>query len=156
MLGTFDKILGTSHKKEESSIATGAFMGEVFLPKRDAAVLEQEGEEQPSGAAAGAKSYNSQGGEIVGLLGAMQDEMVRDLTAGQKEEFKALVDFQNLRAAKLAEIEATQKQLELTETALADLLDRAAKAKADLEAMIAAKAADEKFVAELTENCKIV
>jgi len=67
-----------------------------------------------------------------------------------------LVDFQNLRAAKLAEIEATQKQLELTETALADLLDRAAKAKADLEAMIAAKAADEKFVAEMTENCQIV
>merc|ERR1719181_1246680 len=82
--------------------------------------------------------------------------MVRDLTAGQKEEFKALVDFQNLRAAKLAEIEATQKQLELTETALADLLDRAAKAKADLEAMIAAKAADEKFVAEMTENCQVV
>merc|ERR1719181_1486196 len=157
MLGTFDKMLGTKNaKKGESSIATGAFMGEVFLPKRDAAVLEQEGQEQPSGGAAGAKSYNSQGGQIVGLLGAMKDEMVRDLTAGQKEEFKALVDFQNLRAAKLAEIEATQKQLELTETALADLLDRAAKAKADLEAMIAAKAADEKFVAEMTENCKIV
>jgi hypothetical protein len=131
MLGSFDKILG-NHKKEESSIATGAFMGEVFLPKRDAAVLEQEGDEQPSGGAAGAKSYNSQGGQIVGLLGAMQDEMVRDLSAAQKEEFKALVDFQNLRAAKLAEIEATNKQKELTETALADLLNKAAKAHEDL------------------------
>jgi len=158
MLGSFEKILGRGNDKKNSEVMTNMMLGEVFLPKREATALQQLDDKasQPSGAAAGAKSYNSQGGQIVGLLGAMKDEMVRDLTAGQKEEFKALVDFQNLRAAKLAEIEATQKQLELTETALADLLDRAAKAKADLEAMIAAKAADEKFVAEMTENCQIV
>merc|ERR1719265_2132032 len=82
--------------------------------------------------------------------------MVRDLSAAQKEEFKALVDFQNLRAAKLAEIEATNKQKELTETALADLLNKAAKAHEDLEATKEAKAADEKFLAELTKNCQVV
>ena len=154
MLGSFDNMLG--HKSQDSNVATGAFIGEVFLPKRDAAVLEQGGESAPSGNAAGAKSYNSQGGEIVGLLGAMQDEMVRDLSASQKEEFKALVDFQNLRAAKLAEIEATTSQKELTETALADLLNKAAKAHEDLEATKEAKAADEKFLAELTQNCQVV
>jgi len=158
MLGSFEQILGDGAERQNSEVMTNMMLGEVFLPKREATALQQLDDKasQPSGGAAGAKSYNSQGGQIVGLLGAMKDEMVRDLTAGQKEEFKALVDFQNLRAAKLAEIEATQKQLELTETALADLLDRAAKAKADLEAMIAAKAADEKFVAEMTENCKVV
>jgi chromosome segregation ATPase len=158
MLGSFEKILGDGADRQNSEVMTNMMLGEVFLPKREATALQQLDDKaaQPSGGAAGAKSYNSQGGQIVGLLGAMKDEMVRDLTAGQKEEFKALVDFQNLRAAKLAEIEATQKQLELTETALADLLDRAAKAKADLEAMIAAKAADEKFVAEMTENCQVV
>jgi len=158
MLGSFEKFLGDGAGKKTSEVMTNMMLGEVFLPKREATALQQLDDKasQPSGAAAGAKSYNSQGGQIVGLLGAMKDEMIRDLTAGQKEEFKALVDFQNLRAAKLAEIEATQKQLELTETALADLLDRAAKAKADLEAMIAAKAADETFVAEMTENCQIV
>jgi len=155
MLGSFDKILG-NHKSQDSSVATGAFMGEVFLPKRDAAVLEQEGDEKPSGGAAGAKSYNSASGQIVGLLGAMQDEMVRDLSASQKEEFKALVDFQNLRAAKLAEIEAANKQKELTETALADLLNKAAKAHEDLEATKEAKAADETFLAQLEKNCQIV
>merc|ERR1719321_181982 len=118
-------------------------------------MIEQT-EGQPSGNAAGAKSYNSQGGQIIGILGEMKDEMVRDLGAAQKAEFKALVDFQNLRAAKLAEIEATEKQKELTETALADLFDRAAKAFEDLEAMKEAKAADEKFVAELTKNCQVV
>jgi hypothetical protein len=158
MLGSFEKILGDGADRQNSEVMTNMMLGEVFLPKREATALQQLDDKaaQPSGGAAGAKSYNSQGGQIVGLLGAMKDEMVRDLTAGQKEEFKALVDFQNLRAAKLAEIEATQKQLELTETALADLLDRAAKAKADLEAMIAAKAADENFVAEMTENCQVV
>jgi len=154
MLGSFDKMLG--HKSQDSAVATGAFIGEVFLPKRDAAVLEQGGANAPSGGAAGAKSYNSQGGEIVGLLGAMQDEMVRDLSASQKEEFKALVDFQNLRAAKLAEIEATTSQKELTETALADLLNKAAKAHEDLEATKEAKTADEKFLAELEQNCQVV
>jgi len=82
--------------------------------------------------------------------------MVRDLSASQKEEFKALVDFQNLRAAKLAEIEATTTQKELTETALADLLNKAAKAHEDLEATKEAKAADETFLAELEKNCQIV
>jgi len=158
MLGSFEKILGDGADKKNSEVMTNMMLGEVFLPKREATALQQldDKSSQPSGGAAGAKSYNSQGGQIVGLLGAMKDEMLRDLTAGQKEEFKALIDFQNLRAAKLAEIEATTSQLELTETALADLLDRAAKAKADLEAMIAAKAADEQFVAEMTANCQVV
>ena len=124
-------------------------IGEVFLPKRETMALQQLDDKsaQPSGGAADAKSYNFQGGQIVGLLGAMKDEMVRALTAGQMEEFKALVDFQNLRAARLAESEATQNQLELTETALADLLDRAAKAAADLEAMSAAKVVDQEHAA---------
>ena len=155
MLGSFDQMIG-SHKSQDSVVATGAFLGQVFLPKGDATVLEQEGADAPSGGAAGAKSYNSQGGQIVGLLNGMNDEMIRDLSASQKEEFKALVDFQNLRAAKLAEIEATTKQKELTETALADLLNKAAKAHEDLEATKEAKAADEKFLAELEKNCQVV
>ena len=85
----------------------------------------------------------------------MADEMNRDLSGSQKSEFKALVDFQHLRAAKLAKIEATEKQKELTETALADLLDRAAKAFEDVEATKEAKAADEKFVAEMDKHARL-
>merc|ERR1719386_390859 len=40
--------------------------------------------------------------------------------------------------------------------ALADLLNRAAKASADLENMKTAKAADENFVAEMEKNCQTV
>ena len=92
MLGSFNHILGQDHR-EATKIATGAFWCEVCLPKRDAAVLEQEG--QPSGRAAGARSYNSASGESVGLLAVMADEMNRDLPASQKSEFKALVAFHN-------------------------------------------------------------
>lgn len=120
-----------------------------FLPK---ASLEQ----QPSGAAAGSKSYNSRSGQIVGMLGEMKDEFVRDLSAAQKAEFKSLVDFQNLQAAKLAEIAAANEQKDMKDEALADLLNRAAKAAEDLETMKNAKSADEKFVAEMTENCQVV
>jgi hypothetical protein len=56
---------------------------------------------QPSGGAAGAKSHNFQGGQIVGLLGATKLEMVRALTAGQKEEFKALADLPELARRKV-------------------------------------------------------
>merc|ERR1712139_385215 len=81
---------------------------------------------------------------------------VRDLSAAQKAEFTALVDFQNLRAAKMAEVAAAEEQKGLKEDELATLLDRAAKAAADLESMKEAKAADEKFVAEMEVGCQTV
>lgn len=132
-----------------SSLQTELQAHGKFLPK---ASLEQ----QPSGQAAGSKSYNSRSGSILGILAEMKDEFVRDLSAAQKQELKALVDFQNLQAAKLAEIAAANKQKDLKEAALADLLDRAAKASEDLEDMTAAKAADEKFLAGLEKNCQVV
>jgi DNA repair exonuclease SbcCD ATPase subunit len=159
MMGSFQEIANEQQEMSRSAVVTGAFLGEVFLPKREAAALEQSEEKAPisgGGAAAGAKSYDSKGGQIIGILSEMKDEMVRDLSAAQKTEFKALVDFQSLRAAKLAEIQASTKQKDMKEAALADLLDRAAKAAEDIEATKNARSADEKFVAEMTENCKVV
>jgi len=125
MMSTFNNL--DQATMSHSEVATGAFLGEVFLPKREAAMIEQtEGQGEPSGGAAGAKSYNSQGGQIIGILAEMKDEMVRDLSASQKAEFKALVDFQNLRAAKMAETAAAEEQKGLKEDELATLLDRAA------------------------------
>lgn len=159
MIGSFQQITQDQEQISKSAMVTGAFLGEVFLPKREAAVLEQSEEAAPisgGGGAAGAKSYDSKGGQIVGILSAMKDEMVRDLSAAQKTEYKALVDFQSLRAAKLAEIQASTKQKDLKDTSLANLMDRVAKAAEDLEAMQNAKSADEKFVTEMSGNCKVV
>merc|ERR1712039_416805 len=93
---------------EQSSVQ---FRSTTLLPWQK--TEEQIGmEEKPNdlvGYAAGAKSYNSRSGKILGILKEMAREFTRDLFASQKAEFEALVAFHQLNAAKLAEIaEATQ------------------------------------------------
>lgn len=108
------------------------------------------------GGAAGAKSYNSASGQILGILEEMKDEFDRDLKSATAKEDKALADFKKLAEAKLAEIAAANKQLDMKQAALADLLNRVAKAKEDLERTKEAKAADESFLAEMETGCKTV
>merc|ERR1719387_659555 len=152
------------------NLATGSFLAEVFLPKREAAALAQSGslpwiktEEQlgkeaklnsENGAAAGAKSYNSRSGSILGILKQQGDEFAKNLAAAQKEELDALVSFQKLAAAKNAEIAAATKQKDAKELELSDLLDKVAKAKEDQEATANALEADKKFLAETEKGCK--
>merc|ERR1719454_268254 len=107
------------------------------------------------GAAAGAKSYNSRSGRILGVLKEMGDENAKDLATAQKEELQAEIDFQNLQAAKLGEIAAATEQKEQKETELADLLDKVAKAKHDIEQTQKQLDADEAFLLEMTKNCKV-
>merc|ERR1719240_879488 len=85
------------------------------------------------GAAAGATSYSSQTGGILGMLKEMEDKTAKDLAAAQKADLEALVSFQSLKAAKTAEIAAATKQRDMRQTELADLLDKVAKAKEDME-----------------------
>lgn len=142
-------IMSTLQRMTGSNHGAAAKQSSEFLVTRGDAT-------QPSGAAAGAKSYNGRSGSIVGLLAEMKDELERDLSSTQKTEFTALVNFQKLRAAKLAEIQATTEQKNMQEAALADLLDRAAKADADLANLKDARSADQTFVAELQKNCQVV
>jgi len=143
-----------------------------FLPRRAAASFEQEAgrllpwekteeqmgkEAKPNelkGAAAGAKSYNSRSGGILGLLAQMEDQFSEDLSEAQKADFIAEVNFQNLRAAKLGEIEAATKQKEDAETELANLLNEVAKAKRDVERTLEAIEADENFLANMRKECE--
>jgi len=149
-------------------------LGAVFLPRRQAAALEQAWHrslpwDKPSdeqagknakpnamkGAAAGAKSYNAKSGGILGLLKEMGDETARNLASAQKEELQALIGFQQLQAAKLGEIAAATKQSEQKTTELADLLDNVAKAKRDVDRTSAALEADQNFLGETQKGCKI-
>jgi len=107
------------------------------------------------GAAAGAKSYNSRSGGILGILKQMGDQFAADLASAQKEEMQSLIDFQNLKAAKTAEIAAATEQKDSKESALSDLLYAVAKAKKEMEKTQAALSADEAFMLEMTKNCKI-
>jgi len=147
----------------------------AFLPKKSASLIsqpdlsdpnllpwekteEQKGmEAKPTGlegAAAGAKSYNSRSGRIVGILSEMKDETSRDLADAQRNDFRAEVAFQNLRAAKLDEIAVATAQKKRKEKELADTIAQAAEAKEDKEATEEALAADQEFLANMLKDCK--
>jgi len=174
MLGEFKGLDNQRSAAFEQNVATGSFLGEVFLPKREAAALlsgpinagtgglgvksaEQLGKEaKPNGqqgAGAGAKSYNSRSGGILGILGAQRDNFAKNLASAQKEEAAALAAFNKLAGAKNAEIAAATEQKDSKTTELADLMDKAAKAKEDIDATSNTLAADTAFLAETTEGC---
>jgi len=145
-------VLGALQEVSGKSGPSTSFT-ETFLPRHAATALDQR-DSQPRGAAAGAKSYNARSGEIVGMLSEMHDEVTRDLSASQREEFHAVVAFQKLRAAKLSEIETAKTQKEDKESQLAELLDKSEKAKEDIAALQEALTADQEFLANLEKNCK--
>lgn len=107
------------------------------------------------GAAAGATSYSSKSGGILGMLKEMGDKTAADLAAAQKADVQALVSFQSLKAAKTSEIAAASKQKDMKQTELADLLDKVAKAKEDMESTTEALGADEQMLLEASKSCTV-
>jgi len=109
---------------------------------------------QPTGAAAGAKSYNSRSGGILGVLSQLKEDFEKSLDSAQQAEAAAVAEFQKLKAAKEGEIASGKAQKAAKEKALADLLAKAAQAKGDITATKRALSADQRFLLELTETCK--
>jgi len=157
-------VLGSFQEAAPKNLRQGAALEQGTVQFRSTTLLPwQKTEEQIgmeakpndlSGAAAGAKSYNSRSGKILGILAEMHDEFSRDLAAAQQAELQALIAFQELRAAKLAEIAEATKLKEQKEQALADTMAAIAKAKEDKAATEEVMAADQKFLANLRESCK--
>jgi len=163
ILGSLDQVAKKEAFKQGTALAAGALLGEVFLPKRASSatlfqdLLSGSSSKQPNsleGAAAGAKSYNSASSGILGVLAGMKDEFQKDLGMAQKEEFKALVNFQNLVATKSAEIAAATKQKEMKEGQLADLTNKVAEAKSDLTTTEEVLESDTKFLDNVKASCK--
>jgi len=106
------------------------------------------------GATAGATSYSSKSGGILGILKEMGDKTAADLASAQKADMQALLSFQSLKSAKTSEIAAATKQKNMKETELADLLDKVAKSKEDIASTTEALTADEQMLLEATKSCK--
>merc|ERR1719161_582940 len=125
---------------------------ESDLPWWKAKSSEQLGKEAKpnglSGAAAGAKSYNSRSGGILGLLKQMGDNTAKNLASAQKEELEAEISFQKLQAAKLSEIAAATKQKGAKEVELSDLINEVAAAKRDVERTTKQLDEDKRFLAQ--------
>mmetsp|Transcript_3676 Transcript_3676/g.8634 ORF Transcript_3676/g.8634 Transcript_3676/m.8634 type:complete len:722 (-) Transcript_3676:78-2243(-) len=133
------------------SLPAGA-QSELFLSRRDAAVLQQLG--QPTGAAAGAKSYNSRSGNILGVLSEMKDEFGRDLSETTEAETQAQAAFAALSEAKQAEIATAGKQKAAKEAELSQLMATMASAKEDIASLQDSLEADQKLLLDLQKNCK--
>merc|ERR1719453_2046911 len=103
---------------------------------------------------AGFQSYAPASGQIFGILKQMKETFESNLSTSQKEELAAQDAFDQLKAAKLAEINAAKKQVETKTVELAETDEKCATAKEDLESTKDALSADEKFLLDLKTKCK--
>merc|ERR1719460_1137693 len=101
------------------------------------------------------QSYAPQSGQIFGILQQMKETFEANLAASQKEEMENQKAYEDLKAAKEAEIQAGQEQIETKTQELADTDEKLAQSKGDIEDTRASLAADEKFLAELKEKCQM-
>merc|ERR1719453_2541065 len=101
------------------------------------------------------QSYAPQSGQIFGILQQMKETFEANLAASQKEEMENQKAYEDLKAAKEAEIQAGQEQIETKTQELADTDEKLAQSKQDIEDTRASLAADEKFLADLKEKCQM-
>merc|ERR1711920_778446 len=101
------------------------------------------------------QSYAPQSGEIFGILKQMLETFESNLSGSQKEEMAAQKAYEDLKAAKEAEIAAGQAQIDTKTQELADTDEKLAQAKEDIEDTRNSLAADEKFLMMLKEKCQM-
>jgi len=101
------------------------------------------------------KSYNNRSGEIFGILGQMQEEFEKNLSDAQKEESSRQTLFEELKAAKEEEIKAANAQADKKEVELAETNEAKSEAQELLEDTKASLSADESFLMNLKEKCKL-
>ena len=77
--------------------------------------------------------YANQSGEIFGILGNMKDTFESNLAASQKEEAANQKAYEDLKAAKEAEIKAGQDQVDSKTDELAATDEKLAQDKQDIE-----------------------
>merc|ERR1712166_939513 len=78
------------------------------------------------------QSYAPQSGAIFGILSQMKETFESNLSASQKEEMANQKAYEDLKAAKEAEISAGQAQLDSKTQELADTDEKNAQAKEDI------------------------
>merc|ERR1712110_1099435 len=79
------------------------------------------------------QSYAPQSGEIFGILRQMKDTFEANMAESQKEENASQKAYEELKAAKEAEISAGQEQIDKKTQEKADADQKSAQAKQDIE-----------------------
>jgi len=95
-------------------------------------------------------------GEIFGILKQMKESFETNLANAQKEEATSQKDYEDLKAAKSAEIAAGQDLADTKTQELAAADEKNAQSKQDLDDTRNTLAADQAFLANLKEQCQNV
>merc|ERR1719407_5143 len=101
------------------------------------------------------QSYAPQSGEIFGILKQMKETFESNLSSSQKEEMANQKAYEELKAAKEAEISAGQAQIDTKTQELATTDEKNAQSKQDIEDTKASLGADEQFLLMLKEKCSM-
>jgi len=101
------------------------------------------------------QSYAPQSGEIFGILTQMLETFEANLSQSQKEEMENQRAYEDLKAAKEAEISAGQEQIDKKTAELAVTDEKNAQAKEDIEDTKKSLSADEEFLMMLKEKCSM-
>merc|ERR1712195_225179 len=101
------------------------------------------------------QSYAPQSGEIFGILKQMKETFETNLSSSQKDEMANQKAYEDLKAAKEAEIAAGQAQIDTKTQELADTDEKNAQAKEDIADTKASLSADEEFLMMLKEKCSM-
>jgi len=100
------------------------------------------------------EEYAPASGEIFGILKQMKETFETNLANSQKEEMQSQKDYEDLKAAKEAEIKAGQDLIDTKSTELGTTDEKNAQSKESLEDTRDTLAADTAFLADLKERCQ--
>mmetsp|Transcript_78737 Transcript_78737/g.172609 ORF Transcript_78737/g.172609 Transcript_78737/m.172609 type:complete len:698 (-) Transcript_78737:242-2335(-) len=152
-----NRILGVAATLENELSKHAALLQGVLSPseRRAAAAFVQAPADYFDAAPTFKQSYAPQSGEIFGILRQMKDTFESNLSASQKEELANQKAYEDLKAAKEAEIAAGQQQLDTKTRELALTNEKNAQAKVDIEDTKASLSADEQFLMMLKEKCSL-
>jgi len=101
----------------------------------------------------GMQSYAPQSGQIFGILGQMKEDFEVNLAAAQKDEKKAVAEYDALKAAKEDEMATGKKLIVSIDADIAETQEKYATEAKLLEDTEEQKAMDEEFLATLEEKC---
>merc|ERR1719433_1077137 len=101
----------------------------------------------------GMQSYAPQSGQIFGILKQMQEEFEASLSAAQKEEVRAKEEFEELRTAKRAELDAGEKKLKQLRQDDALFRDKNQQAYEEYNDTREQVETDEEFLRNLKKKC---
>jgi len=151
------RMLGVAATLQHEMRRHASLLQGVLSPsqKKAAASFVKSPEEYFGSATSFKQSYAPQSGEIFGILKQMQESFESNLGESQKEEAENQKAYDDLKAAKEAEIAAGEEQLDAKKQDLAETDEMNAHAKEDIEDTRSSLSADEQFLLKLKEKCSM-